>query len=281
MSDNIMEQIIPYTNITVSRVIFAFIVLILGFFLSKYLVYVFKKGIKKARIPDLTIQFLAHFLSAFLYVVVFLAFLKSMNFDVDSYIVGISAIIGLVLGLGLQDTFTNITAGVWIAVIRPINIGESVVLSGQTGKVKSIGIMSTELLTPDNQLIIIPNKLVWGSSIVNMTHMPTRKVTVDVGISYSSDLEKAIKVALDLMKSNPFILQDPEPTVITTELADSSVNLVLGAWTKTGDLGTVKNALTSGILDAYKKEGIEIPFPQLDINIKSTEIKEIVKNESA
>jgi small-conductance mechanosensitive channel len=104
---------------------------------------------------------------------------------------------------------------------------------------------------------------------------------VDVGISYSSDLEKAIKVALDLMKSNPFILQDPEPTVITTELADSSVNLVLGAWTKTGDLGTVKNALTSGILDAYKKEGIEIPFPQLDINIKSTEIKEIVKNESA
>lgn len=276
-----MEQIIPYTDVTVFRLIFAFIVLILGFVISKYLVYVFKRGIKRAKIPDLTIQFMAHFLSVFLYVIVFLAFMKSLNFDVDSYIVGVSAIIGLVLGLGLQDTFTNITAGIWIAVIRPINMGETVVLSGQTGKVSSIGIMSTNLLTADNQLIIIPNKLVWGSSIVNMTRMPTRKAAVDVGISYSSDLEKAIKIALDLMKSNPLVLQDPEPTVITTELADSSVNLQLGVWTKTGDLRTVKNALTSGILEAYNKEGIEIPFPQLDVNIKNTEIKDIVKYELA
>jgi small-conductance mechanosensitive channel len=104
---------------------------------------------------------------------------------------------------------------------------------------------------------------------------------VDVGISYSSDLENALKIALDLMRSNPLVLQDPEPTVITTELADSSINLQLGAWTKTGDLRTVKNALTSGILEAYNKEGIEIPFPQLDINIKSTEIKDIMKKELA
>jgi small-conductance mechanosensitive channel len=157
-------------------------------------------------------------------------------------------------------------------------MGESVVLSGQTGKVKSIGIMSTNLVTPDNQLIIIPNKLVWGSSIVNMTRMPTRKVSVDVGISYSSDLEKAIRIALDLMKSNPLVLPEPEPTVMTTELANSSVNLLLGAWTKTGDLGAVKNDLTSGILEAYKKEGIEMPFPQLDVHIKDTEIKNLAKN---
>lgn len=269
-----MEQIIPYTDITVSRMIFAVIVLILGFIISKYIVNIFKRGIQKTKIPDLTVHFLTNFLSIFLYVVVFLAFLKSLSFDVDSYIVGISAVIGLVLGLGMQDTLTNLTAGVCIAIIRPIDMGETVTLNGQTGKVKAVGIMSTDLLTSDNQLVTIPNKLVWGNSIINMTRMPTRRFSVDIGISYSSDLDKAVKIALDLTKGNPLIHQDPEPTVIINELAASSINLQLTAWTKTGDLGTVKNDLTAGIYEAYRKEGVEMPFTQIDIHIKDIEAKE-------
>lgn len=268
ISNGIIEQLIPYTDITVSRLIFAIVVLIAGFILVKFLVYIFRKGIQKTKLPDLTVQFLAHFLSVLMYVIVILVFLKSLSFDVDGFIIGLSAIIGLVLGLGMQDTFTNITAGVWVAAIRPIDTGETVTVNGQTGSVKSVGIMSTELLTPDNQLITVPNKLVWGSSIVNMTRMPTRRASVDVGISYSSDLEKAIKIALDLMKEHPLILPAPEPTVVTTELADSSVNLQLRAWTNTGDLWTVKNNLTSEIFEVYRREGIEIPFPQMDIYVK-------------
>jgi small conductance mechanosensitive channel len=264
----IMGQVIPYTEITVSRFIFTIILLILGFIISKYIVHIFKRGIQKTRIPDLTVQFLTHFLSIFLYVIVILVFLKSLNFDVDSYIVGISAVIGLVLGMGMQDTFTNLTAGICVAAIRPIDKGEMVIVNEQTGKVKSVGVMSTELLTLDNQLITIPNKLVWGSSIVNMTRMPTRRVSVDVGVSYSSDLEKAIEIALNLMKTHPLVLPEPEPAVVTTELANSAINLQLRAWAKTGDMGTVKNNLTTGVLNAYTKEGIQIPFPQMDINIK-------------
>jgi small conductance mechanosensitive channel len=100
-----------------------------------------------------------------------------------------------------------------------------------------------------------------------MTCTPTRKVSVDVGISYSKNLEKALRVALEFMKRNPLVLQDPASTVITTKLANSSVNLQLGAWTKTRDFKTVKNFVTAGILEALK-EGIEIPFPQLDIHMK-------------
>ncbi len=279
MSNGIMEQIIPYTEITVSRMIFAIIVLVLGFIVSKYVVSAFRRGMQRTKLPDLTVHFLTNFLSIFLYVIVFLAFLKSLSFDVDSYIVGISAVVGLVLGLGMQDTLTNLTAGVCIATIRPIDMGENVTLNGQTGKVKAVGIMSTDLLTPDNQLITIPNKLVWGNSIINMTRMPTRRVSVDVGISYSSDLEKAIKIALDLTKRNPLILQDPEPAVTIIELATSSVNLQLRAWTKTGDLGSVKDTLTAGIFEAYRKERIEMPFPQMDIHIKEIETKEIETKE--
>jgi len=272
ISNGIMEQIIPYTDVTVSRLIFAVIVLIAGFISVKILVYIFRKGMQKTKLPELTTQFLANFLSILLYVVVVLIFLKSLSVDVDSFVVGLSAIIGLVLGLGMQDTFTNITAGVWVAAIRPIDTGETVTVNGQTGKVKSVGIMSTELLTPDNQLITIPNKLVWGSSIVNMTRMPTRRVSVDVGISYSSDIENAIGIALELMKGHPLVLPDPAPAVVTTELASSSVNLQLRAWTTTGEFAVVKNNLTAGIFEAYRREGIEIPFPQMDIHVK--EMKE-------
>jgi small-conductance mechanosensitive channel len=273
ISSGILEQVIPYTDISVSRLLFATALLIAGFVLAKLLVRILRKGIEKAKLPELTTKFLTNFLSILLYVIVVLVFLKALGFDVDSYVVGLSAVIGLVLGLGMQDTFTNIASGVWVAAVRPIDMGETVTLNGQTGKVKSVGIMSTELLTPDNQLITIPNKLVWGSSIVNMTRMPTRRASVDVGISYSSDIEQAIKIALDLMRGNPLVLQDPQPAVVTTELASSSVNLQLRAWTKTGDFMAVKNALTAGIFEAYRREGIEIPFPQMDIHIKETKEK--------
>ncbi len=279
MSDGIMQQIIPYTDITVSRMSFAVIVLVLGFIISKYIVHAFRKIIQKTKIPDLTVHFLTNFLSIFLYVIVFLAFLKSLSFDVDSYIVGMSAVIGLVLGLGMQDTFTNLTAGLCIATIRPIDMGETVTLNGQTGKVKAVGIMSTNLLTSDNQLITIPNKLVWGNSIINMTRMPTRRVSIDIGISYSSDIEKAIMIAFNLMKRNSLVLPDPEPSVIIQELAVSSVNLQLAAWTKTEDLVTIKNSLTAEIFEAYKKEEIEMPFTQMDIHIKDIEIKNNVKSD--
>ncbi|MCQ1535921.1 mechanosensitive ion channel family protein [Methanosarcina sp. KYL-1] len=263
-----MEQVIPYTDLTISALLFAVVVLIAGFIIAKILVSMFQRGIQKTKLPELIIEFLARFLSVLLYVIVILAFLKSLGFDVDSFIVGLSAVIGLVLGFGMQDTLTNLAAGVWIAAGRPIDMGETVIVNGQTGKVKAVGIMATELLTPDNQFITIPNKLVWGNPIVNMTRLPTRRVSVDVGISYSSDLEKAIKVALELMKGHPNVLGNPEPAVITTELAGSSVNLQLRAWTNTGDFWAVKNDLTGGIFEAYRREGVEIPFQQLDIHIK-------------
>ena len=128
--------------------------------------------------------------------------------------------------------------------------------------------MATDLLTPDNKLITIPNKLVWGSPIVNATRMPTRRVDVDVGVSYDTKLEDALKVAMELMKDNSMVLADPAPAVVTTALADSSVNLQLRAWTNTEDYWGVKGALTNGILKAYKEEGIEIPFPQLDVHME-------------
>lgn len=259
---------LSYLRITPFQLISALIILIVGYVVAKIFLGIFKRGLRKTKLPPLVIEFLGRFLAVLLYVTVIIVALGAVGVSVSSLILGLSAVIGLILGFGLQDTLTNLAAGVWIAALRPIDVDEVVEVGGKTGKVKAVGIMSTELLTPDNKLITIPNKLVWGSMITNYTRMPTRRVDVDVGVAYGTDLDRAIKLAIDLMKNHPKVLDDPEPGVVITALADSSINLQLRAWAKTEDYWAVKGDLTKGIYELYTREGIEIPFPQLDVHLK-------------
>jgi len=263
-----LDEPLPYIGITPFQLVSALIILIVGYVVTKVIVGLFKKSMKKTKLPPLVIEFLGRFLAVLLYTAVLILGLGAVGISVSPLILGLSAVIGLILGFGLQDTLTNLAAGVWIAALRPIDLGEVVEVAGKIGSVSGIGLMSTELKTPDNKIITIPNKLVWGSIIVNYTRMPTRRVDVDVGVAYGTDLDRAIKLAMDLMKSHPKVLDEPEPGVVITALGDSAINLQLRAWTKTEDYWTVKGDLTRGIYELYTKEGIEIPFPQLDVHLK-------------
>ncbi|ACS33761.1 mechanosensitive ion channel family protein [Thermococcus gammatolerans] len=263
-----MDKPLPYVGVTPLQMATTVAILVIGWVVTKILVGTFKRGLKKTKLPELVVEFLSRFLSALLYVAVILLAVSALGIGVGSVVLSISAVIGLILGFGMQDTLTNLAAGVWITALRPFDKGDVVTVAGQTGKVNAVGIMSTELLTPDNTLITIPNKLVWGSVITNYTRMPTRRVSVDVGVAYGTDLDRAIKIAMDIMKGHPKVLNDPEPSVVITALADSSINLQLRAWTKTEDYWAVKGDLTRAIYETYMKEGIEIPFPQMDVHIK-------------
>ena len=262
------DQQLPYIGITPMQVITAILVLVVGWIVAKIVVRAFKGALKKTKLPELVVEFLARFLSALLYVAVILLAVRALGIETGSVVLGLSAVIGLILGFGMQDTLTNLAAGVWIAALRPFDKDDVVSVSGYTGKVNGVGVMSTELLTPDNVLVTIPNKLVWGNPIINYTRLPIRRVDVEVGVAYGTDLDKAIKLAMELMQNHPKVLKDPTPSVAITALADSSINLQLRAWAKTEDYWTVKGDLTKGIYELYTKEGIEIPFPQMDVHIK-------------
>ncbi len=263
----LFSMVIPYTEITVLQIVTALIILVVGWTLVRVVLSIFKGRMEKTKLPALIVEFLARFLSVLLYAMVILLAVGALGFQVSSVFLGLSAIIGMILGFGMQDTIGNLIAGVWIAALRPIDKEEVVDIDGRMGKVSAVGILATELLTFDNKFITIPNNLVWGSPIINYTRMPTRRVDVNVGISYSSDVSKAISIANDLMKGNTMVMDDPAPAVVTIELADSSVNLQLRAWSNTDDYWTVKNDLTNGILNAYRDEGVEIPFPQMDVHL--------------
>ncbi|WP_301665264.1 mechanosensitive ion channel family protein [Methanoculleus frigidifontis] len=262
---------IPFSGITLEQVVLAVIIAVIGLIAVKVIASAFTEMLgRTSRLSALIIELLVRFFSILLYVILVLIVLATLGFDVSSVVLGLSAVIGLILGFGLQDTVTNLASGVWVAAFRPLDKGEYVEVNGISGTVTSVGILATELLKPDNTYITIPNSQVWGSAVINSTRMDTRRLEVKVGVAYDSDLTLAIRVATDLMKNDERVLPSPEPVVVVTELADSSVNLSLRAWTKTADLWGAQWDLNREIVNAFADAGIAIPFPQMDVHLDGT-----------
>lgn len=265
---SVLDETIPHTGITVFNIIVAIIVLIVGLIVVKIIIKFFKKSLTKSKMPELVIDFLGTLIGAILKIVVILFVASSLGFDTSAVVISLSAIFGLVLAFGMQDSLNNLFAGMWIAALRPINKGEYVTVSGYSGTVSAVGMLSSEFLTKDNRYITIPNGQVWGEPIVNKTRMPTRRVDMNVGIAYGTSLDKAYQVSMEVMKKHPLVLDNPEPDIVLMDLGDSSINLQLRPWTKTGDYWTVDDEVLQGVVEAFEREGIEIPFPQMDVHMK-------------
>lgn len=262
-----LSMTLPHTNVTILQLATALAVLVLGLLVARVILAVFRRQLRRTNLSDILVEFLARFFGALLYVIVILVVMSTLGVDVGAILLSLSAVVGLVLGFGMQETFNNIAAGIWIASLRPIDLGEVVTINGITGKVRTVGILATELLTPDNIYITIPNGQVWGSPIINATRMPTRRVDVSVSVAYGTSVDQAVAVGMELMRSHSQVLNEPEPTVVLTQLADSSLDLQLRPWANTDDYWAVKGEITKGIYEALAGAGIEIPFPQLDVHM--------------
>lgn len=274
MASDILEEIgdfldyeIPGIGIKIAQVIIAILVFLLGIFGIKIVVSIFKRVLTRGKMPKIMADFIGKFVSAILTILLIVLVIGFLGVQINGVFIGISAALGLIIAFGMQDTLNNLFAGIWLATLRPIQMDEVVEIKGFKGKVAGLSVMVTELITPDNTYITIPNREVWGSPIKNDTRMPTRRVDVDVGVAYGGDLSRSIDIAMKMMKDNKMVMTDPAPDVVVTELADSSVNLQLRAWTQTDNYWTLKGWLTKNIKLVYDKEGIEIPFPQMDIHM--------------
>jgi small-conductance mechanosensitive channel len=263
---------LPGLGITVGTLIIAIIITIIAYYvLLRVMVPQVRRNLTQANVPPLVVDLFARVLRMLSILAVLLIFLALIGYDVGSLVLALSAIIGLVLAFGLSDSMNNFFAGVWVAMLRPFDKDDVVEVAGKTGKVWAVGIMSTELRSPDNKTIIIPNRAVWGEAVVNYTRQPIRRVDTDVGIAYGSDVAAAYELSMKLMKKHEKVLEDPEPAIFMTELADSSLNIQLRPWAKTEDYWDVLHDLRRSLHDEMPKVGIEIPFPQLDVHMVPVE----------
>ncbi|MEG6509002.1 mechanosensitive ion channel family protein [Methyloligella sp. 2.7D] len=180
-----------------------------------------------------------------------------------------------IMAFAFQDTLSNLAAGLMIMVYRPFDEGDYVDVGGVAGTVKAVSIVATTVTTPDNQIIVIPNKQVWGEVITNVTVSPTRRVDLTAGIGYDDDIEKATEVLEETVAAHPLVLQDPAPVVRVSELGDNSVNFIVRPWVRGADYWAVRWDLTRQIKEAFDKNGISIPFPQRDIHVYNASAPEL------
>lgn len=187
---------------------------------------------------------------------------------------------GLAIGLALQGSLSNFAAGVLIVTFRPFKSGDYVEVAGVAGLVESIQIFSTVLKTTDNKMVVVPNGTVISSPITNFSRHDTRRIDFVIGVSYKSDLQKTKEVLTRIVKADARVLPDPEPTVGVLALADSSVNFVVRPWVKTEDYWSAYFDLMQAIKEGLDQEGIEIPFPQMDVHYHSAVAKAVVAEEN-
>ena len=173
----------------------------------------------------------------------------------------------LAIGLALQGTLSNVAAGVMLLIFRPFKIGDYVQVAGEAGTVKALSLFVTELATPDNVQILIPNGQVWGSSVTNFSHHATRRVDIVMSIAYDDSIETATTSCRKVIGEESRIHSDPEPFIAVGELADSSVNLILRLWCDSGDYWGVKFDMTRKLKEQFDADGLSIPFPQSDVHM--------------
>lgn len=176
-------------------------------------------------------------------------------------IVAILGAASLAVGLALQGTLADLAAGVMLVVFRPYKLGQYVDIGGTAGTVVDLTLFTTELATPDNVQIIVPNSQAWGTVIVNYSHHDTRRIDLVFGIDYGDSADAAMAIIREVAESDARVMAEPAPWVRVTNLGDSSVDLTARLWVAADDYWDARFDLTQAVKEAFDARGITIPYP--------------------
>ncbi|HGS5203881.1 TPA: small-conductance mechanosensitive channel MscS [Vibrio cholerae] len=248
------------------NVISAILILFIGNLVVKVVAGSVANVLKKKEMDKAVVDFIHGLVRYTLFIIVLIAALSRIGVQTASVVAVIGAA-GLAVGLALQGSLSNFAAGVLIVAFRPFKSGDYVEIGGVAGSVDSIQIFQTVLKSPDNKMVVVPNSAVIGGAITNYSRHETRRVDMVIGVSYKSDLQKTKRVLRETLEKDPRILKDPDMTIGVLTLADSSINFVVRPWCKTSDYWAVYFDSMQAIKEALDANGIEIPFPQMDVHL--------------
>ncbi|WP_371374510.1 mechanosensitive ion channel family protein [Thalassotalea aquiviva] len=252
------------------KLIGAILVWIIGSWIIKGLQMAFTKMLEKAGVDNSLRPFIQGIIGALLKILLIITVLSMIGIEMTSFIAILGAA-GLAVGMALSGTLQNFAGGVMILLFKPFKVGDVIDAQGYTGKVSEIQIFNTILKTPDNKTIIIPNGGLATSSMTNFSTEPKRRVDWTFGIAYGDDTEKAKQVMKALCDADDRILKDPEVFIAVSALADSSVNFVVRAWVNAENYWGVYFDMNENIYNTFNKEGLNIPFPQMDVHMHKSD----------
>ncbi|MDP4777592.1 MAG: mechanosensitive ion channel [Opitutales bacterium] len=265
-SQNTVDQIIESLTAFAISALAALVILIIGLFIAKKVKNIFANALNKKGVDATLVGFFSSLLYGAIAVFVVIAAIGKLGVQTTSFAAVIAAA-GLAIGLALQGSLSNFASGVLLILFKPFVAGNVIKAGGEIGSVVEVGLLTTELKTPDNVKIIMPNSAIMGGSITNISAHPTRRVDMVVGVGYGDDLNKAKQIMEDLLAADERVLKDPAVTIAVSNLGDSSVDFVVRPWVNAADYWAVKFDFTKAVKEAFDAQGISIPYPQRDVHM--------------
>lgn len=248
------------------RLLIAAVIIFVGSRVARMVQRILKKTFERMALDLSVSRFLGAAADAGIYAIAI--FIAADQIGIPSAsIIALLGSAGLAIGLSLQGSLANVAGGILIMLMRPFGVQDYIVYDNLEGTVQAIGLVYTTLITVDNKKITIPNGSISNASVINVTAQDKRRVDIEVGIGYSSDMKKAKEIIRRIYESHPLVLVEEGITVYVGELADSAVIIGGRGWTATEDYWSVRWAIIEQIKDEFDRAGIEIPFNQMDVNI--------------
>lgn len=250
------------------KALVAFIVLLILFKITNVICRKLAKLMRKKKLDEAVVRVSETWARRGIKFVLFIVFIAYLGFETSSITAAIASL-GVTIGLALQGSLSNIAGGIVLLVMHPYRVGDEIEIEGNTGTVEDIKLFYTYLRTSDNKLIVIPNSTAANDEIINYSTKPTRRVDLIFSISYDSDYETAKALIIDCVKGLGHALEDPAPFVGMEAHAQSSVDVIVKYWVPTDVYYDSKYMMREAVKLAFDANGIEIPYPQLEVRTKS------------
>lgn len=250
------------------KVILAIIIYYVGRLITNWIIRIMTRSFERRNVEQSLRNFLTSMVKIIMTILVILAAIQTLGVNTSSFL-AIFASAGLAIGMALSGTLQNFAGGVILLILRPYRVGDYITAQGQSGTVKAIGLFSTQLSTPDNRTIYVPNSAISTSIVDNYSHPTVRRVDWTVTISYGDDIDVARKAILDILAADKRVLKEPaEPLVALKELGNSAVILTVRAWTANDNYWELFWDINERMYKELPQNGIHFPYPQLDVHIK-------------
>lgn len=265
-TSNLLAKVYEFLTIYGIKVLAAIVIFIVGRWIAKGFRKLVRKVMDNRKVDPTIVGFVGNLTYVLLLTFFIVAALGQLGIQTTSFIAILGAA-GLAIGLALQGSLANFAAGFLMIVFQPFKVGDYIEGAGTAGTVEQIQIFTTQLKTPDNKTVIIPNAKLTADNIVNYTTKGTRRMDMVIGIGYESDIDKAREILEELVTTDDRVLKDPPHTIAVAELADSSVNFVVRPWVNVADYWNLWFDLTEMVKKRFDEAGISIPFPQRDVHV--------------
>ena len=246
----------------------AIIILVAGHYITLFLIKLMKRSLKRLSVDVSLEKFLEKAVNITLHIIIILSALSTLGISTSGLLAALSAA-AVSVALALKDSLSSIAGGIILLLTRRFQTGDFVSINGESGNVVQIDMMHTVLKTADNRHVVIPNSVVVNSQVVDYSSEETRRLDLTFSVSYDNDTEEVKRVIKDTVLENPRVSCEPEPFVGITEYAASSVDFTAQVWCKTSDYLPLSFKLREEMRAAFDKNGISIPYNQLDVHIKN------------